>query len=392
MNFSDIYHKLLITSNVLESQWAWILIGTLLILFFIQLYYYLGIYGGLPRFRNNRGISPDTVPPPVSIVVVVRENAYYFIENTLPLLLTQQYHQFEVVVVDCSYDDEISLQLNEMDMQYPHLKLTRINPQPNYEHSNKLALTVGIKAATYEHLLFTTIDCYPTSQRWLSIMAKGFICGDVVIGYCNLEIKKGFANRFIRCNRLATSIRYLAAAIRGHAYRGIRHNIGFTKSLYFSHRGYNYLNMNIGEDDLFIQSIVTRRNVSVIMNPHATIRETQYGGLRWWRSIRKIQTYAFRYYPLQIRFQTAFELWTRALLFIVAIVALVVLPLWWKLLPALVLLLRLLIVEIKIWSIGRRLGERKMAGTYILYDLVAPLSELCLALSRRLRPNKAIWR
>lgn len=35
--------------------------------------------------------------------------------------------------------------------------------------------------------------------------------------------------------------------------------------------------MNIGEDDLFIQSIVTRRNVSVIMNPHATIRETQYG-------------------------------------------------------------------------------------------------------------------
>ena len=56
-------------------------------------------------------------------------------------------------------------------------------------------------------------------------------------------------------------------------------------------------------------------------------------------------------------------------------------------LPALVLLLRLLIVEIKIWSIGRRLGERKMAGTYILYDLVAPLSELCLALSRRLRPQ-----
>ena len=133
-------------------------------------------------------------------------------------------------------------------------------------------------------------------------MAKGFICGDVVIGYCNLEIKKGFANRFIRCNRLATSIRYLAAAIRGHAYRGIRHNIGFTKSLYFSHRGYNYLNMNIGEDDLFIQSIVTRRNVSVIMNPHATIRETQYGGLCSCRTIRKIKTLDFRYYPLQIRF------------------------------------------------------------------------------------------
>lgn len=392
MNFSDIYYKLLISSDVLESHWAWLLIGTLLILFFIQLYYYLGIYGGLPRFRNNRGISPEAVPPPVSIIVVARENSYYFIENTLPLLLTQQYHQFEVVVVDCSYDDEIYLQLQEMTLRYPHLKLTRINPQPNYDHSTKLALTVGIKAATYERLLFTTIDCYPTSQRWLAIMAKGFIGGDVVLGYCNLEIKKGFANRFIRCNRLATSIRYLAAATRGHAYRGIRHNIGFTKSLYFSHRGYNYLNMNIGEDDLFIQTIVTRHNVSIVMNPHATIRETQYGGLKWWRSIRKIQTYAFRYYPLRARFQTSFELWTRTPLFAVAVIALVALPLWWKLLPALVLLLRLLIVELKIWRIGRRLGERKMVGTYILYDLIAPLSECCLALSRRLRPNKAIWR
>ena len=392
MNFSDIYYKLLISSDVLESHWAWLLIGTLLILFFIQLYYYLGIYGGLPRFRNNRGISPEAVPPPVSIIVVARENSYYFIENTLPLLLTQQYHQFEVVVVDCSYDDEIYLQLQEMTLRYPHLKLTRINPQPNYDHSTKLALTVGIKAATYEHLLFTTIDCYPTSQRWLAIMAKGFIGGDLVLGYCNLEIKKGFANRFIRCNRLATSIRYLAAATRGHAYRGIRHNIGFTKSLYFSHRGYNYLNMNIGEDDLFIQTIVTRHNVSIVMNPHATIRETQYGGLKWWRSIRKIQTYAFRYYPLRARFQTSFELWTRTLLFAVAVIALVALPLWWKLLPALVMLLRLLIVELKICRIGRRLGERKMVGTYILYDLIAPLSECCLALSRRLRPNKAIWR
>ena len=391
MNFSDIYHKLLITSNVLESQWAWILIGTLLILFFIQLYYYLGIYGGLPRFRNNRGISPDTVPPPVSIVVVVRENAYYFIENTLPLLLTQQYHQFEVVVVDCSYDDEISLQLNEMAMQYPHLKLTRINPQPNYEHSNKLALTVGIKAATYEHLLFTTIDCYPTSQRWLSIMAKGFICGDVVIGYCNLEIKKGFANRFIRCNRLATSIRYLAAAIRGHAYRGIRHNIGFTKSLYFSHRGYNYLNMNIGEDDLFMQRIMTRDNVSVILSPRATLRERTWGGLGWWMSQLRYYGSAFRFYPRDVKSYIRWEPVSRSLFFVTVICALAVMPLEYKLGALLFLLLRYGIVVWEVRRVARRLGEEGILGRYFLYDLLSPLWAAALALTL-VRRDERVWR
>ena len=297
-----------------------------------------------------------------------------------------------VVVVDCSYDEEIGLLLNEAAAIYPHLRLTRINAQPNYEHSIKLAITVGIKAAAYEHMVFTTVDSYPTSERWLSLMAKGFIGGNVVIGYCGIEIRKGFANRMIRCNRLATSVRYLAAAIRGRAYRGISHNIGYTKSLYFAHKGFNHLNMNIGDDDLFIQTIATPTNVSIIMNPHATVRQMQYGGLGWWHAMRKTLTYAFRYYPRGIRTSISFELWSRMLFFLTAIAAIILLPPWWKIIPALFLLLRLLIVELKIWRIGKRLGERKLAGTYILYDLTSPLGECFLALSRRLRPNRAVWR
>ena len=78
--------------------------------------------------------------------------------------------------------------------------------------------------------------------------------------------------------------------------------------------------------------------------------------------------------------------------FLTALAAIILLPPWWKIIPALFLLLRLLIVELKIWRIGKRLGERKLAGTYILYDLTSPLGECFLALSRRLRPNRAVWR
>ena len=150
--------------------------------------------------------------------------------------------------------------------------------------------------------------------------------------------------------------------------------------------------MNIGDDDLFIQTIATPTNVSIIMNPHATVRQMQYGGLGWWHAMRKTLTYAFRYYPRGIRTSISFELWSRMLFFLTAIAAIILLPPWWKIIPALFLLLRLLIVELKIWRIGKRLGERKLAGTYILYDLTSPLGECFLALSRRLRPNKAVWR
>ena len=392
MSFFEIYYNQLVDNGIIDPRLALGLLGAVLLLLIVQLYYYLGVYGRLPRYRNNRGIDPQTVPPPVSVIVVARENSYYFIEHTLPLLLGQQYHQYEVVVVDCSYDEEIGLLLNEAAAIYPHLRLTRINAQPNYEHSIKLAITVGIKAAAYEHMVFTTVDSYPTSERWLSLMAKGFICGDVVIGYCGIEPKKGMANRWMRCSRLMTSVRYLSAATRGKTFRGTEHNIGYTKSLYFDSRGFNHLNMNIGVDDLFIQKIVRTDNVSVVMNPNATVRQIQYGGLGWWYGVSKYFGHAFRYYPAKARRAVRNELSSRFLFFATTAAAAALLPVRWIAVPLLPALLRLLIVELKMHRIGRRLGEKKFGGTYILYDFWAPLGGFLMTLSRRIRPNKAIWR
>ncbi|MFR0765261.1 MAG: hypothetical protein ACLSHL_15840 [Alistipes communis] len=108
--------------------------------------------------------------------------------------------------------------------------MTAIKQQRSAGHGTKLALTVGIKACAYEHIVFTTTDCYPSSDKWLSLMAKGFINGDIVIGYCGIEPGKGLANRLMRCSRLAGSVRWLSAATRGRAYRGIAGNIGYTKA------------------------------------------------------------------------------------------------------------------------------------------------------------------
>lgn len=392
MEYLDLLYNDLTTKGIVHPYWAMGLMGVVIILFIIQLHYYFGVYGKLPRFRNNRGIRQDIPSPPVSVIVVVRENSYYFIENTLPLLLGQQYDEFEVIVVDCSYNDEIGEILHDKSLEAPNLHVTCIRQQLNQEHSIKLALTVGIKAARYEHLVFTTQDSYPVSDKWLSLMAKGFICGDIVIGYCGIELKKGMANRWIRCSRLIDSVRYLSAAIRGHAYRGIDHNIGYTKSLYFDNRGFTHLNMNIGSDDLFVQKIVRQDNVSVVMNPNATVRQLQYGGLGWWYSVCKYFGHAFRYYPARAKRGVRRELTSRFLFFAAATATATLLPVPFFGIPLFFVVLRLVLVELKMRKIGLRLGEKGFLGMYILYDLWAPLGGFLMTLGRRLRPNKSIWR
>ena len=289
-------------------------------------------------------------------------------------------------------DEEIGELLHEKSLACSRLHVTAIKQQRSAGHGTKLALTVGIKACAYEHIVFTTTDCYPSSDKWLSLMAKGFINGDIVIGYCGIEPGKGFANRLMRCSRLAGSVRWLSAATRGRAYRGIAGNIGYTKSLYFESRGFNYLNMEIGDDDLFIQKIATSDNVSVVMNPAATMRQVPFGGLGWWRAVRRFYAYSFRYYPARVKRSVRTELSSRLLFFALSATAALLLPPPLIAVPLSLVLIRLLLLELKIRRIGRRVGERGLAWAYILHDFWAPVGEFALALGNRIRPNRKIWR
>lgn len=392
MDYLDLLYDYLLSQGIAHPDWMLAAMAGALTAFFVQLHYWLGRYGGLPRFRNNRGIRSQIPSPPVSVVVVIRENGYYFIENYLPLLLGQRYDEFEVIAVDCSYDEEIGELLHEKSLACSRLHVTAIKQQRSAGHGTKLALTVGIKACSYEHIVFTTTDCYPSSDKWLSLMAKGFINGDIVIGYCGIERRKGLANRLIRCSRLAGSVRWLSAATRGRAYRGIAGNIGYTKSLYFESRGFNYLNMEIGDDDLFIQKIATPDNVSVVMNPAATMRQVPFGGLGWWRAVRRFYAYSFRYYPARVKRSVRTELSSRLLFFALSAAAALLLPLPLIAVPLSLVLIRLLLLELKIRRIGRRVGERGLAWAYILHDFWAPVGEFALALGNRIRPNRKIWR
>lgn len=356
-----------------------------------QIVYWLR-YGRVATHRHSLREPEGATTPPVSVVIVVADDPDYITEH-LPKLLTQNHPNYEVVVVDDSNETDLTDELLMMQAKYPRLRFTTIKADPVFRHSKKLALTVGIKAAKYENIIFTDSDSVPTSEKWLSIMARGFNGGQLVVGYAGIERKPGLANKIMRCQRLTTSIRYLNAAIRGHVYRGIYNNIGYTKRLFFGNKGYTHLRMTLGEDDLFVQKIapICARRTSVMLNPAATVRQFQWGGLGWWRAERRYRSAAFDLYPLSVRIAVFIELLTRAILVSGTIAMAILLPpvLW--IVAVGLWFLRELAMIVTVRAIVRRLGERRLMWAYLAHDLLAPAGELCLWIGRKLRPSQRLW-
>ena len=360
--------------------------------FVVQLCYYIFVYGRIKPHRNPSAPAEDKAEEGLSVIIPLYKSDHGFLNERLPLFLNQRKDKYEVVVVNVTGDVEVAEQLNLMCITAgDRLTTTKLAADPLFPISTKMAINVGIKAARYENLLFTIPDCAPRSNRWADMMARGFVDHDIVLGYASLAPRKGFWNGVIRCANMAQSVRWLSFAVRQRPHRGTLCNLGLKKSVYFGARGFNHLNLNMGEDDLFVMTIANKKNTIATMGGSSTIDRMAWGGLEWWLPLRMKHSYPFRFYPFRVKLGTGLELWSRAIFFLAAIVVALFLPLQAKIVAATLVVLRLLVVMWEMKRIARRLSEKGLLWAYPLYDLVAPAVEAGLAIRRRFVP-KYMWR
>ncbi|MEG1886308.1 MAG: glycosyltransferase [Alistipes sp.] len=357
----------------------------------VQLYYYLAMYGHIPAYKNNKRPSLLTTEPALSVIIPLFAEDYSFVEERLPLILSQEYANFEVVIVYVGHDNDFYEDLTRLKQTFPQITTTKIHLDPRFPISRKMALNVGIKSAHNEYLIFTSTDAYPQTDRWLSLMAKGFLKGEIVLGYCGVEQGTGFTNYLIRTWRMMHAADWIARAVRCRPYRGMLQNLGLTKKIYFGVKGFNCLNMNIGEDDLFMQKIMTRENVSIILSPRASLREKTWGGFRGWFSSLRYFGSAFQFYPTAVKNYIQWELGSRLLFFITVFCALIVMPVEYKLAALLLLLIRYVVVVVEVRRLAKRLGEKHIIGGYLAYDLLSPWYALWLGIVL-LRRDDRVWR
>ncbi|HMR18484.1 MAG TPA: glycosyltransferase [Sphingobacterium sp.] len=246
-----------------------ILYGILGALLLLQLYFVLFVYGRLARYKVNSQRQTEEQPP-ISIILCAR-NEHDNLERFLPSILTQDYPDFEVIVVnDCSSDDSKWL-LQELAKEYPQLRVVEIKEHIQLRHSKKFALTLGIKAAKHDRLVLTDADCLPDSFNWLAEISGAYKEDtEIVLGYSPYFKEKGFLNKLIRFETAHTAMSYLAYALKSNAYMGVGRNLSYTKSLFFKGKGFNaHMHIKSGDDDLFVNHNATKNNVTISVHRDA---------------------------------------------------------------------------------------------------------------------------
>ena len=385
-------------TNIFEHySWQGIALVFLAVtLFAIQIYYYAVVYNRIISFRLMREREKRRENPAISIIVPMRGESERFLVDELPALLHQEYDHYEVVVVYIGSDNDYYDELQRIRDNHSYMRLTRMGgSNERFYISTKQALNVGIKSAQYDCLLFTIPGATPVSNEWVATMAKGFERGSVVIAPAvpNFEGNNlsTYIMRMIELNQMRNA---MVCAIEGKPYYAPRSNYGFDRKLYDSERGYNYLGLDIGENDLFLQEIATAKRTSVVMSRHSIVKEERIDMVSEWKEQMRYYGNTRQFYPAAAKHFTTRELGSRALFFIVAIAIIVILPLELKLGAIGLLLARYAIV---VWSshrVARKLGEKDMVLKYWIYDLFGPMLEWMLwcKKSQTMPTTSRIWK
>ncbi len=277
-------------------------------MFMIQLYYYLHFYR--KAFLKKAAIFDKTenTPESVSIIICARNEASN-LERNLPLILEQDYPQFEVIVVNDRSEDETEQLLKLLATKYPHLHVSEVRNDPKFTHGKKLALTLGIKAAKSEWLLMTDADCTPAGKNWLAIMQKNFTENkDIVLGYGGYKKEKGFLNMIIRFETVFTAMQYFGLAKAGKPYMGVGRNLAYRKTVFFSNKGFaSHSNLNSGDDDLFVNETSNASNVAIEMHPDSFTWSDGEKTFRNWYAQKKRHLTTSPRYSFKTKFRLILE-------------------------------------------------------------------------------------
>lgn len=242
-----------------------IIFYTFIIIVVIQFFYYVVVFGKF-SFAKAQVIVSKKIP--ISVIVCAK-NEEENVAKYIPLLAEQDYPDFEIVLIDDASSDATLAVFEEFEKQYSNIRLVKVRNNEAFWGNKKYALTLGIKAAKKDYLLFTDADCYPTSKNWITAMSSQFtLHKTIVLGYGGYEkIANSFLNKIIRFETLLTAMQYFSWAKIGKPYMGVGRNLAYKKEEFFNVNGFiSHIQVRSGDDDLFINQASSTANTAISYN------------------------------------------------------------------------------------------------------------------------------
>jgi glycosyltransferase involved in cell wall biosynthesis len=354
--------------------------------FSIQLFYYVFFFMRLILYKDKT--TAKQVLPPLSVIICARNEAEN-LNKFLPLILTQDYPEYEVVVVNDGSVDETEDVLKLLKSNYPKLYVTTLPLSGKFRNGKKMALTLGLKAARNEWVVLTDADCEPVSQQWLKkISEKIDDKTDIILGYGGYIRKKGFLNRLIRFDTLFIALQYFSYAIAKSPYMGVGRNLAYRKSLFFDNKGFQkHLHLVSGDDDLFVNENANAKNTQLIVSKESFTLSLPEKNFKAWFYQKKRHLSTARYYRFRHKFIIGLELFSR-LVFYAGLIAGMFFN---KLLVIflIVFFIRFILLSAIIKSASKKFNEKGLYYLSLLFDILIPIINFIVHISNfKIRKRK----
>ncbi|NCC98927.1 MAG: glycosyltransferase [Bacteroidia bacterium] len=377
--------------------WLIIVIGCAFCFFIIQMVYYWGFFTNIFRYkrkcRKNKISFLESLPP-VSVIICAK-NEEVNLNEKLPKVLEQDYPDYEVIVVNDSSSDESEEVLAIMKTRYERLHTTFVPENAKFIDSKKFALTLGIKAAKNEILIFTDADCEPKTDKWLKNIVNNFTEDtQIVLGYGGYKRKNTLLNYIIVFDTLFIAIQYLNYSLSGKTYMGVGRNMAYRKSMFIESKGFTaHLNLQSGDDDLFINENSTKKNTRIEISPDSiTISEPKDTFMMWKRQKeRHLSTSG--HYRFGSKVLLGAEVFSRGFFYASLIALLISYDLVAAYIAGGLFLIRYISQYIIINLTARQLGERKYYLGILALDILLPLINLNIQIKSLFRgKEKYKWK
>ena len=283
----------------------------------IQILYFL-IFGMFAFAKHKKSKQYDI---PVSVIVCAKNEAEN-LETLLPELLQQSYKNFELVLINDASSDETLEIMERFQKENSTIKVVDVANNEAFWGNKKYALTLGIKAATNEFLVFTDADCKPASKHWLTEMTQHFSSKKkIIIGYGAYAKKKySFLNLLIRFETFMAAVQAFSYAKMGIPYTAVGRNLAYHRDEFYRVNGFvNHMKIRSGDDDLFIKDAASGKNTAICFAENSfTISEPKRRFGAWFQQKRRHVSTASHYkfihkFLLGTFFITQFLFWALAI-------------------------------------------------------------------------------
>lgn len=248
----------------------------------VQLFYYLGVFSSFSFSKENEN-NPKRIP--VSVIVYARNQAED-VKRLLPNLVNQNYHDYELVLVDNASSDETLDIFKEYAQMFSNIRLCRVENNEAFWNNKKYAHTLAIKASKNEYLLFIDAEQNIDNEFWIISMASNFTFNKtIILGPSMYKKAKGFFNKIIRYDSVFSQLHSFSWVNYGAPFSYFSKNLGYKKEEFYKVNGFiTHMNNRLGEHEFFINEASLSKNTTYTISKNAFVYLEPITKLNEWQS------------------------------------------------------------------------------------------------------------